>query len=198
MDRVRVALLIGALACTACAGGRPAAVRSPASSPTPAVSDDCSADSLGEDVPEPDGLPADVAVMRKEILKAAVRCDYALLDGLARRGDPTFSYSFGEASAGPGLRPGEYWREQERSGEPLLATMVKLLGLPFGTTTVEQTTYYVWPSAATPSARDGDWRALERAFPAEEVEEWRTEDGYLGYRLGITSDGDWRYFVAGD
>ena len=50
-------------------------------------------------------------MMRKEILKAAVSCDYQLLQALALRPQGSFQYSREEESAGP--KP-----SQVRSGGP--------------------------------------------------------------------------------
>lgn len=182
--------------------------------PTPATGErggdgeaSCSAAGLSEEVPEPVGLPAAVAKMRKEILKAAVNCDFELLERLALRGDGTFQYSFGQSSP-EGV--GDFWREREREGEEDLAILVKLLSLPYATNTIQPSpgvppnTIYVWPALAEKQAPDEeDWRALRAVYPAEQVERIRSDfealgTGYLAHRTGISQDGDWIFFVAGD
>lgn len=111
----------------------------------------CSASRLSEDVPEAPGIPAPVAMMRKEILKAAVRCDFELLEQLALRGDGTFQYSFGQSAP---TGSAEFWKEREAEGEGVLAAMVKVLSLPHATQGVREpegpgtgsaTTSFTWP-----------------------------------------------------
>ena len=134
---------------------------------------------MSEDVPEPPNLPAPVAMMRKEILKAAVNCDYDLLQALAMRPNGSFQYSNEEESAGPEARPAEYWREQEQAGERPLAALVEILsGAPEVRGVEEQegpgsgsdAVYYTWPTTPDPA-------------------------NYRGHRTTIVSDGDWIFFL---
>lgn len=161
----------------------------------------CSAARLSEDVPEPEGLPAPVAMMRKEILKAGVRCDYELLERLALGGDGTFQYSFGQD--GP-QGAAEHWRALEADEEEVLAALVELVGLPYATDAVMPeegkgaTRIYSWPSAHQENPTEADWKALEAIYAPAEIAQWRSMGTYLGYRVGISEDGDWIYFVAGD
>lgn len=184
--------------------GTPSSTTTPATTATRGGGADCSAAGLNEDVSEPAGLPDAVATMRKEILNAAVRCDYELLEALALRGAVGFQYSFGQQSPEGAA---EFWREHEREGDPVLATMVKLLALPYATTEVGQDErpadrgakrHYFWPSAHGERPSEADWDELESVYPAAKVEEFRRHGSYLGYRLAITGKGDWVYFVAGD
>nr|MDP9453961.1 hypothetical protein [Actinomycetota bacterium] len=58
---------------------------------------------------------------------------------------------------------------------------------------------YLWPAAAT--GDEDDWSAISEAglYSEEELEAMqRAGSGYLGYRLGITAEGDWLFLVAGD
>jgi hypothetical protein len=135
--------------------------------------------------------------MRADIVEAAVHCDYEGLDLLALDGSPTFNYSFGEPSESPGARPGAYWEEQEERDEPVLATMVRLFRLPYAQTTIDEA-IFVWPSAAGEGPSDEDWAAVEREFGIRTVEGWRSPEGYLGPRIGVTTRGDWIFYVAGD
>ncbi|CAN5662764.1 hypothetical protein BH20ACT1_BH20ACT1_06640 [soil metagenome] len=92
-------------------------------------------------LPRPDqpDLPPVVADMRRQIVEAAVSCDYERLAELTRQ-SPFFSFSFGTVDS----EPATFWQE------------------------------------------------------AEEQEERPGGSGYLGYRVGITAEGDWIYFIAGD
>jgi hypothetical protein len=62
-------------------------------------------------------------------------------------------------------------------------------------------TYYAWPSAfvtewsAVPEA---DREALRPLYGDEDFAFWAEAGGYMGYRVGITEDGEWVYFIAGD
>ena len=148
----------------------------PGESPSPGRTAACSAAQLSEDVPEPPGLPAPVAMIRKEILKAAVNCDYDLLQALAMRPDGAFQYSTTEESAGPNAQPAKYWQQREAAGEQPLKVLVEILtgtpevtGVrePEGPGSGSDVMYYNWP--ATPHPQN--------------------------YRTTITSEGDWIFFL---
>jgi hypothetical protein len=154
----------------------PSATTSPRDTPGGGQAAACSAGSMSEDQPEPPNLPASVAMMRKEILKAAVNCDYELLQQLAMRPSNSFQYSTTEESAGPEAQPARYWREREAAGERPLAILVEILSGPPEVTGVREpegpgsgsdVMYYTWPRT-------------------------RRQDGY---RTSITSEGDWIYFI---
>lgn len=38
----------------------------------------------------------------------------------------------------------------------------------------------------------------EDALGADRIEGWWADGMYLGYRVGIDENGDWRFFVIGD
>ena len=99
----------------------------------------CSASDLSPQGPDQPDLPPVVADMRRQIVEAAVSCDYERLAELTRQ-SPFFSFSFGTVDS----EPATFWQE------------------------------------------------------AEEQEERPGGSGYLGYRVGITAEGDWIYFIAGD
>src|SRR5204863_1259499 len=168
-----VALTLGA---TAASAGRDAAR--------------CSASRLSPKLPV-QKLPARVASMRARIARAAVACDYAALERLARERGRSFEFSFGG-----GTSPAAYWwrLEQSRQDDPL-AKLVKILRAPF-------TRYrggYAWPSAYRLKPDQADWNALLAVYSRAEVNRFRkSEIGYYGYRAGISPKGDWRFFVAGD
>jgi len=150
----------------------------------------CSAARLSPKLPA-QNVPAPVASMRSRIARAAVACDYARLERLARERGRSFEFSFGG-----GTSPAAYWRrlEQSRQDDPL-AKLVKILRAPF-------TRYrggYAWPSAYRLKPDQADWNALLAVYSRAEVNRFRkSEIGYYGYRAGISPKGDWRFFVAGD
>lgn len=204
-------LLLLASACGG-SGNRPAANESPARAPgtagatstataTAAARDGaqrkCSVGTLKNRGPDPQEIPADVKSVRKKIIQAAGRCDYDALRTLAQEGDGSFSYSFGESTDRAEGDPGRYWRDLEDDDQPVLATLVRVLRLAPGKTSVEGDDLFVWPAAAAGDASEKDREAVEGAFKDENVDEWFTDDGYLGPRAGITADGDWIFFVSG-
>lgn len=144
-------------------------------------------------------LPLEVAQVRNAIVGAAVGCD---ADGLARLAGESFTYSFGGDDD-----PAAFWAGlEERSaseGDPSPLTMlVRLLELPFATIDSGDATYYVWPSAHAYGSWDevpgADRDALLGVYGAQDLADFEAFGGYVGYRVGITADGDWAYFVAGD
>ena len=74
----------------------------------------CSASGEAPDQLAQDGLPEAVAVIRREIVEAAVACDFDALAELARRGDARFTHSFGG-----GDDPAAAWRQDETAGRPV-------------------------------------------------------------------------------
>jgi pimeloyl-ACP methyl ester carboxylesterase/DNA-binding beta-propeller fold protein YncE len=159
---------------------------------TPAGS--CSAADLDPTV-VPQDLPEPVAAMRQAIVEAATECDFSRLAELG--GDVRYSFGGGNDPAG-------FWREIEAAGpKPLpLESMVELLALPFGTVRAGDITYYVWPRAfaydSWASVPAEDRQALTVLYDASDQEGFAQFGAYIGYRVGITADGTWAYFVDGD
>ncbi len=167
----------------------------PTSIPTePAL---CSADGLVVANQQPQGdLPAEVAAMRTEILDAASACDFDRIGVLAAANST--AYSFGGDS-----EPFGFWRDAEANGQEPLATMIQLLNLePARYDVGEGNVFYVWPAVfALPNwsdATEEQRQELADLFGADELASWDAFGGYVGYRLGITTDGRWTFFIAGD
>lgn len=151
--------------------------------------------------PQP-GLPGPVASTRQAIVNRAVACDYEGLAALALRTERPFTYSFG----GRG-EPAEFWQQAEAEGDPVLGALVEVLSLPHATRTVDdgadqQTIQYVWPAAfgyedwaAVPEQDREDLLGL---YDAEDLARFAQFGAYVGHRVGITSAGEWIFFVAGD
>lgn len=143
-------------------------------------------------IPQPD-LPAAVAAKRTAIWDAALECDLAQL---ARLLPDAFTYSFGG-----GDDPIGYWTAREDDGEPVLYLLAELLNRPFGVQVAGDITYYVWPSVFAEdwaSVGEKERDALRPLYNDEDFAGWDAFGGYIGYRIGITADGEWVYFVAGD
>jgi hypothetical protein len=139
--------------------------------------------------------------MRDAIAASAVACDYQRLEDLALAGEPGFTYSFGDGGS-----PASFWKQAESEGEEVLGLLVRTLNLPHVTAERQrsaddqrQVTQYVWPSVHREGATDVDWKAVQPLYGNEAIDEMRRRaSGFLGYRIAITEDGDWTFFVAGD
>ena len=140
-----------------------------------------------------DGLPRAVSSMRRRIVAAARRCDYAGLERLGRERGSGFSFSFGADTSAA-----RFWRRLERTGEQPapMGALVRVLAMPYARGSDGS---YVWPSAHRPNPTERDWKALRTLYTPKQIDAMkRGGTGYLGYRAGITASGDWQYFVAGD
>lgn len=145
--------------------------------------------------PEPqEGLPLSVAETRAAIVEAAVACDVGRLVELAGE-EFTFSFGGGDDFAGFLLRG------EERAPRPL-RYLVELLDRPYETVEVQGQTQYVWPSAFAyddwAEVPEADREALQPLYDEEDFTRFARFGGYTGYRVGISADGDWLFFVAGD
>jgi len=186
-------------------------VRDGATSPNPDVV------STGDDSPAPTSSGSPQAAVECDSYDSSdpvratsdqIRCwaEHALSDG----GDETglvdlalehgrFTYSFG------GYSPPSREELLDAWGRTDFENMITVLDLPYGTkeTQLEPDVYstiYVWPSAFGDNPTDADWQAVEDSglHTAEEIEQMHEFGGYTGWRIGITEDGDWLFFVAGD
>jgi hypothetical protein len=139
------------------------------------------------------GLPDPVARKRAAVLAAARAHDYDALAGLADKRQ--FTYTYGGPQPGG---PAGFWRRSAQSGgrDPV-EILAAVLELPY---TREQQ-IYVWPFAydrdpasLTPAER----RQLAPIATEREIDIWAEAGSYYGWRAGITGDGRWIFFVAGD
>ena len=150
------------------------------------------------------GLPRPVASMRVRIVAAARHCDYAALvrlGNVVRRG---LAFSYGGTQSAP-----SFWRMLERGAGPEprpMEALVKVLAMPVAAVRLDgravprsRARLYVWPSAHRTNASARDWQALRTLYTQAQIAAMRRGgSGYLGYRVGITPQGDWQYFIAGD
>lgn len=215
----RSTLLVAvALATTACGGGTadPAATTAPttsetttASSPTPASSPsptatpspastvggpDCSTQGAAVDV-DLDALPRATRDTATFLLDAASRCDEPLLATAATESETTLSFGVADPYEVFALPEGD---------ERYVALVTLLTEVPWAAQADDaDPATFVWPRVATQEWQDDDaaWQEVVDAgvLTADEASSQRDAgSGYLGWRIGITGDGTWTFFVAGD
>lgn len=138
------------------------------------------------------GLPAQVEAKRQAIYQAAISRDY---DRLAGEAPGDLNYSFGGEYEGGFVGYLKLAEENERlSAFDIIPTILRL---PYA----ERDGLYTWPSVFTvaPSEWTEEDLAMMRTFLTEEqIEDFREFGGYIYYRLGIDSEGNWKFYLAGD
>lgn len=136
------------------------------------------------------GLPNPVAMTRETIFQAASTCDYQALATLAA--DDGTTITFGEARD-----PVQIWVEAGRQGSEPLGVLARLLNTaPRQDPAVG---LWVWPAVQVDPTDQSSWDELAAIFGQTEIDQMKSApDGYLGYRVGISTAGTWGYFVAGD
>lgn len=162
----------------------------------PAVADDgsCSGGLYYPSTYPQEDLPEAVVQTLGKITLFGSRCWFDDLELVAGDG---FTASFG------GGDPSDLWTRQEENGEQPMYQLMRILDMPHGTVDLGDQLMYVWPSAA---AFDGPWdempdvdkEPLRALYDEEDFADFASFGGYIGYRIGITADGDWSFFVAGD
>jgi len=156
----------------------------------------CSAARLEPRSPDPQGdLPAPVSALREELLGLASVCNYDDLAAIATQDETNISF-------GDTTDPASFWRDLEANGQTPMADMVSVLRFAPGTIETEDGTIYVWPGVFAldewSQATDAQRQELADVFGQKALDGWDSFGGYVGYRVGITADGHWAYFVAGD
>jgi hypothetical protein len=166
----------------------------PAEAPAPAsepAAGDCSA--AGETLtPAPAaGLPVEVAAMRDLLIDAALRCDEQLLF-TAMEESEQFTFSFGGDPDALSL----WWAMEAAGDEPFLRLAQVLATTP---ALAESGETYVWPRVTTGRPQDTTQAAWDELVWLDESRRGDASgDGYLDWRVGISTGGQWRFFVTGD
>jgi hypothetical protein len=178
----------------------PAPVQPPAS--RPAASDDAEAEEA--DVPtilyDEALLPEPVRAMRTRIMEAAASGDIQALRPLIGSGSTATQLSLGEPDADPLEHLAEL--SGDAQGQEILAILYEVLDTGF--VMLEAGTpdeIYVWPYFYAVPLEDLDPRQRVELFKlvtAGDYEDMKIYGSYIFYRAGITPDGQWRFFVAGD
>lgn len=145
-------------------------------------------------------LPEPAQRMRQLMLEAATTGDIENLRPLLGTGPTATQLSFGEIEADPIA----YLRSISGDGEgqEILAILIDLLNTGFVRIDADDPNEtYIWPYFAAVSL-DGltppQKVDLLRIVTAGDVEDMKAYGGYNFYRVGISPDGEWRFFVAGD
>ena len=143
-------------------------------------------------LPPQAGLPPKVEAKRQAIYQASISRDY---DRLAEEAGDDLNYSFGGAYEGGFVGYLKLAEENERlSAFDIIPTILRL---PYA----EKDGLYTWPSVFTiePSKWTPEDIAMMKTFLTDEqIEDFREFGGYIYYRLGIDSEGNWKFYLAGD
>ena len=145
-------------------------------------------------------LPEPVQKLRNQILEAAKSGDLERLRPLLGSGDQQTQLSLGGISSDPIA----YLKELagDEGGQEILAIIEEVLSAGF--VHMEQGTpndLYVWPyffaiplDKLTPPQRV----ELFKIITAGDYDDMKNYGAYIFYRIGITPDGRWNFFLAGD
>mgnify|MGYP007051655879 CR=1 FL=1 len=145
-------------------------------------------------------LPEPVRQLREKIVEACKSGDLEALRPLLATGDEATLLSFGDV----GGDPIQFLKELSGDGEghEILAILQEVLEA--GYVHLEPGTdneAYVWPyffavplNSLTPAQRV----ELFRLVTAGDYEDMKNYGAYIFYRVGITPEGKWAFFVAGD
>jgi hypothetical protein len=152
----------------------------------------CSASGMSLPGPET-GLPLAVAQTRETLAEAAIACDWDTMSGLVAE---QFTTTFGGGDF-------SLLRQWEDQGYERLRIAVALLGMPYTVQHIDgQADIYVWPSAFGYDTWDeipeSDLEPLTEIYTEDELDQIASFGSYAGWRLGISEEGQWRFFVAGD
>lgn len=148
--------------------------------------------------------------MLHDIATAAVDCDVKRLGELAAA-SPMFVASFGMDFTEAG-EYADYWLRAERDGTPITAVLVRLAGAPAANQIAQmpgpgdgesrQVDMMLTPAAFNDFDSPENRAQIDELFRdilgERYVEDSFVDGSYLGWRLGVTADGDWVTFVAGD
>lgn len=186
--------LVVALAACADTAPEPEAAPAPEAAveaPADDASDAAAPDADAEPEPEPDplaSLSSEALATREALLAAATAEDLDAVGALIPT-ETLFTSNYGGEDGHVA-----YYEALEAD---VLAEAVALLEGDF----VQLDDITVWPAvyARVPFAVADDERAeLEARFGAEALAGWEEAGSYLGWRIGITDDGDWIFLVSGD
>lgn len=147
-----------------------------------------------------DKLPAPVRRMRELIIEAAVKGDIEGLRPLLGTGITRTQLSI----VGNEGDPIDFLKENsgDAEGQELLAILLDIFSAGYVHLDAgEPTELYLWPYFYAMPLDKLDKRQkveLFRIITAGDYEDMRDFGAYIFYRTGISPEGDWKFFVAGD
>jgi hypothetical protein len=144
-------------------------------------------------------LPEKVRQMRARILEAARSGDLNKVATVMQSNELAPVFSFGGEK-----NPVEFWRSSypDSEGLEVLAILIELLELPF--VHLDRGTpqeMYVWPYFYSVPLRQLTPEQKVELFRLVTGSDWREMldfGAYIFFRLGISPEGVWHFFVAGD
>ncbi len=145
-------------------------------------------------------LPKPVMRMRELIVDAAVKGDIEGLRPLLGTGPSRTELSIGGYEGDPI----DFLREisGDGHGRELLAILLDIFQTGYAHLDAgEPTELYLWPyfySVPLDSLDDRQMVELFRIITAGDYEDMQAFGAYIFYRTGISPDGQWKFFVAGD
>lgn len=133
-----------------------------------------------------DGLPEAALVKGSGVLGAAAECSLETLVEMAGQDGTVLSFG--------GRSPEEVFAV-EQGGER--ARAITILMTRFQPERVEEADLYRWPAEID---TEEEWQLVVDSglYSQEDVDLMRRFDGYVGWRVGITSSGRWEFMTAGD
>ncbi len=144
-------------------------------------------------------LPVPVARLRSQIIEAATTGDIEKLRPIIDSSDEPPALSFDEIDD-----PIAFLKTSsgDEGGREILAVLIEVLEAGYVHVDIgTKDEMYVWPYFARYPVDKLDPKQLVELFRlvyAGDYEDMKTYGSYLYYRVGISPDGTWRYFIAGD
>lgn len=119
---------------------------------------------------------------------------------LALTGEVLFTASFGQEFSDP-AELAAFWAEIEEPSIP--GVILGLLDAGYHQTFATypdgtQVPIFVTPAVMGEDSTVEDRERLESIFGTETVTRWFGDGMYLGWRMGVDADGNWRFLVIGD
>ncbi|OCW57717.1 hypothetical protein [Hoeflea olei] len=180
----------------------PAPIIRPQPEPTPAVTEPADAADAApvEILTDPTQLPEPARRMRELIIEAASSGEIENLRALLGSGPTATQLALSDIDSDPV----DYLRSisGDGAGQEILAILIDLLNTGFVRVDADEPgETYLWPYfAAMPldSLTPPQQVELLRLVTAGDVEDMKAYGAYNFYRVGISPEGEWRFFMAGD
>lgn len=194
-----------ALALSACSGSTttttpPTTAGQPTTTTTTTTTPPPTEPSTTTTQPSDAGLSPAAQATIDAIASAARSGDLVELADLALSGDVSFNASFGQDFTDPAALA-DYWSGIEDPSIP--EVILGLLDTGYTQTLASyedgtQVTIYVAPAAMSEDSGPEDRAALVDVFGQATVDSWYADGMFLGWRIGVDADGNWRFLVIGD